>query len=203
MSRQRDARPAECRAARERMLEADPSTLGGHGESELARHLRRCDACRQAGAAILAAHRALADVLERAASRVGLERAVALAERGRAVGGAEDEASTPARGARRRIGGLPGGQGARRRWPRRLLPLVPLAAAAALAILLIGRGAGPRPGTPGTSSGAHAPAGGAAVLAERPRTAGEDGGFALRVPEGGHAIVFATRDPRITVVWLH
>ncbi|HEY6110744.1 MAG TPA: hypothetical protein VIV56_17710 [Gemmatimonadales bacterium] len=106
-----------CPTARELLLVADPADLEGRTESELSRHLRDCEACRQAAELVL---HALAEL------EFGL--------------GSDSETSalTTARRAmaearKRRV---------RSQWVRRA---VPLAAAAGLAALLIVRRSPPLP----------------------------------------------------------
>jgi ferric-dicitrate binding protein FerR (iron transport regulator) len=53
----------DCDAAREMLLEADPAELKGQGESDFARHLRTCAACRQRTAFILSETTALGRAL--------------------------------------------------------------------------------------------------------------------------------------------
>ncbi len=67
----------DCAAARNAMLEAEPSELLAGGASELSRHLATCDRCRATAGEILAAERGLAEWL--AAARPALEAAAAVA----------------------------------------------------------------------------------------------------------------------------
>ncbi len=70
-----------CAEAREQMLEADRTDLGGATESELSLHLRRCARCRGAADRILEAERELWRALAAATPRRGADEAVRLARR--------------------------------------------------------------------------------------------------------------------------
>ncbi len=100
----------ECKAALERLLEADPTELAGHGATELAAHVRGCRRCGAVAARLLEGQKELADALGALGPRVAAENALAAVWRRR-------------------------GRIARRRNVWRIA--APLAAAAALATLLL------------------------------------------------------------------
>lgn len=183
--RSRSPDPA-CGDAPERLLEADLSSLRGEDRTPLAAHIRVCPSCRDAAQAILAAERGLGRALDGLRPSIEAAEAVSLAERGRADAGEESRDATGSRVSRRRL------------WP-----LVPLAAAAIAGLLLFGPRGGPEPRGIGLTS--------TAPIVEAEQAPGPDGArgpeisgrFALDVPERGRAIVFGTRDPTITVVWLY
>ncbi len=62
-----------CEMARNQMLEADLSELGGEGDGALAQHLRACAQCRERARRILEQTAALKGALERLAPRVSPE----------------------------------------------------------------------------------------------------------------------------------
>ena len=143
-----------CEQARDAMLDAEPDELRGVGASALAAHVRECARCRAAAATLLGGTAALARALDDG-----------VAARARDV--------------------LPMPVGARSRRARpALAAAIPLAAAAALALLFVGRGVLVRdrigPYTPPVS-----------VPSAPVVNAHGDGGVA----------VMNTADPRITVVW--
>jgi len=79
----------DCERARGLLLEADVADLLGESDSELARHLAACAACRRAAAEIVDAERGLGDWLGRATPRLDESLAVtraAAAARRRAAG---------------------------------------------------------------------------------------------------------------------
>lgn len=173
-----------CRRARHRLLDAELSTLRGEDGTPLAAHLRACPRCRAAAEAILVAEERLARALDAVRPSIEPAEAVSLAE-----------------GARRSAGGEAAGGARDRR--RRLWPLVPLAVAAAAALLVLGPPNGGEPvdsGRAPTPPMADGPLAGEAV---RDRVPGEATRFALDVPERTRTVVFATRDPGITVVWFY
>jgi len=146
------------------MLEADPEVLQGEGPEPLARHLRECPACQE---------RAMAIVLGEADLSGALVGAVSATDPDRILEMALDEGPRT----------LPfPGRRAPRRWARRGVALLPLAAAASLAILLMGREP-PLPGRPYTPR-ATAP------------------GLDVQAPDGEGVAVLETNDPDITVLWL-
>ncbi|MGD2215340.1 MAG: hypothetical protein PVJ64_01235 [Gemmatimonadales bacterium] len=100
----------DCKAALERLLEADPAELGGQGDSELAAHLKECERCTAVAARLLAGQQELAAELSELGPRTGVE-----------------EALSKARARSRQV--------ARRRNAWRVA--APLAAAAAVAALLL------------------------------------------------------------------
>lgn len=175
-----------CRDATERLLEADLSSLRGEDRTPLAAHIRACPSCRDAAQAILAAERGLGRALDGLRPSIEATEAVSLAERGRADAGDERRDATGSRVSRRRL------------WP-----LVPLAAAAVAGLLLWGPRGGPEPRRVGLTSTASIDEAGKAPGPDGARGPEISGRFALDVPERGRAIVFGTRDPTITVVWLY
>lgn len=175
-----------CRRARDRLLEAELSTLRGEDGTPLAAHLRVCPRCRAAAEAILEAEERLARALEGVRTSIDPAEAASLAERAR-------------RSAHGPAGEMAGGVRDRR---RRLWPLVPLAAAAA-ALLVLGPRNGGEPAGSGLSLTPPTPDGPLAGGAARDRGPAAAARFALDVPERGRAVVFATRDPSITVVWFY
>ncbi|UCC83075.1 MAG: hypothetical protein JSW46_19330 [Gemmatimonadota bacterium] len=110
----------ECKAALERLLEADPAELRGQGDSELAVHLRECERCTTVAARLLEGQQELAAELDELGPRTGV-----------------GEALSRARARSRRV--------ARRRNAWRVV--APLAAAAVVAaVLLVGSENGQMPG---------------------------------------------------------
>lgn len=183
-----------CEAALERILEADVEELSGDTSSPLAGHLERCERCRALADVVLDGQAALAAFLEGVRPRTGIGEAL---ERVRDAEGAED-----ARGA--------GGRGARsgRRW-RRAWSLVPLAAAAVVAgLLLVDRdgGGGPVVVTPSETRVPDA-------FRRRPLSAHTlgrlgDGSSAMPRPprvaarsQAGVALI-PTSNPKVSVVWI-
>jgi hypothetical protein len=150
-----------CAEARDRILEADPAELRADGAGPLGAHLRGCAPCRAAAERVLAAQAELA---------AGLA----------ALSAAGSVEWTPVR----RIGTAPS---AARRWTGRAL--LPLAAAAALALVL-------RPSASAPPASARAAA--AAIQRDmlHPDPLVEPG-------PGRGAVVMSTRDPGVTVVWLY
>lgn len=69
-----------CEKIRSRMLRCAPGELAGRGETQVARHVRACDACRQVAKALLAGQQDLARALDESAAggdgRRGAERAL-------------------------------------------------------------------------------------------------------------------------------
>jgi anti-sigma factor RsiW len=110
----------ECKTALERLLEADPAELSGHGDSELVVHLRECERCTAVAARLLDGQEELAGALSELGPRTRVE-----------------EALSGSRARRRRV--------ARRRNAWRVA--APLAAAAAVtAVFLVGSPNGRMPG---------------------------------------------------------
>lgn len=145
-----------CPRARELMLEAEPTELSEAGTGPLPDHLRTCAECRSAARLLLAA-------------QVGL---AAAGERRRRV----PDPLLLARKAGR------AGEGERRRWFQRPVALIPLAAAATLAVLLL------RPGDPAAPP---RPAATASAVLE----------IDVQLPRDRPAAVFQTGDPNVVVVW--
>lgn len=102
----------ECKSALERLLEADPAEMTGEGDSELVAHLRECERCTAIATRLLEGQAELAAALGELTPHAGVEEALGRAR------------------VRRR-------QAARRRKVWRLV--APLAAAAAVAAVLLGR----------------------------------------------------------------
>jgi hypothetical protein len=118
-----------CAAAREMMLDADPSELDGTIESELIQHVRTCALCSAAAQRIITAERELRHALRNAAPRLAADEAIR-------------------RATRRRLAPY------RRAWPA-----IALAAAATLAALLVGRPETTGPSLPPTPPPPPPPAG--------------------------------------------
>lgn len=155
----------KCIEAREAILDADPKVLQGLGDDPLASHVRACASCARRAQAILREAAALSGALERAVSPPDLDRILR-------------EAAEPGRNVE------PGHRrwffaGVERRWGTALLPL---AAAAVLAFLLLGR----QPALPGTP------------YRPPPTPVGLD----VQAPPETDVAVLETDDPDITVLWL-
>jgi hypothetical protein len=112
----------ECKAAFERLMEADPAELAGSGDTELAVHVRECARCTAVAARLIEGQQDLAGALDELAPRTGVEEALSIARARRR------------RAARRR---------AAWRWA------APLAAAAAVTAVVLARGPGGGPMMPG------------------------------------------------------
>lgn len=150
-----------CELAFERMLEADPEELGGRGDSELAAHIAQCSRCRAVATEILAGQDSLA---------AGIRHVETMGD---------VDAMLPA--IRR---------AAARRMKRRMLArfAVPLAVAAALALLVVGdREPAALDIDPSVQLG-------------RSRLRAEQ---TVRLSPNTNAIVFKTSNPKITVVWFY
>lgn len=155
----REQRDLSCSQAREALLEADLAQLEGRSGDALAGHLGGCEKCSAMARMILDGERGLGEVIEALVPASDLDE---LLERAREEG--------------------PGIRSAIRRkltWSAR--GVVPLAAAAALAALFLGR----EPVLPGDP---------VVPLATAP-------GLGLEVPEGQNVAVLATNNPDITVLW--
>lgn len=152
----------KCDAVRELMLVCDPEDLHVDGTSELSTHLRDCAACGRVASRILMGQQALDE---------------ALASLGPRPAGQPASVGMPASSLRR----------VTRRWRA-----LPLAAAAGLAALLIGRTLLDRPvfDAPVPGPGARAAVGPADRLI-------------VLAPEEGQMVVFETSDPSVTVVWFY
>lgn len=195
-----------CREMIERLLETEPDELAGRGEGGVAEHVRSCARCRAVAERLLDAQAALAAELT-APPRVGVDEAIERALLGAAghppapgkagVGGGGPSAPPFRPGVRPATAPPPGwgssggtAGGGVRRGRRALRSLVPLAAAAAVALLLV-RHDVPRP--------AFEDAAGSRSVAPAPPAALP----AVIAPEGRNAALFRTSDPRITVVWIY
>ncbi len=155
----------KCTDARGAILDADPAILQGLGDDPLATHIRACPSCARRAQAILREEAALSGALLRATRPPDLDRILReVAEPGRHL-----EAG------RRRWLMTGGGK----RWGTALFPL---AAAAVLAFLFLGR----QPTLPGTP---YRPS---------PPPAGLD----VQAPPETNVAVLETKDPNITVLWL-
>lgn len=148
-----------CSEAREAILEADIAQLEGRDGDALAGHLGGCSRCQAMAQMILDRERDLGEAIEGLVPTPELDELLERAKTERVEG----------RGAIRR----------RLRWsaPR----LVPLAAAAALVALFLGR----EPILPGDP---------VVPLITAP-------GLGLEIPEGQDVAVLATNNPDITVLW--
>jgi len=192
----------ECEAAREAMLECEPPELEGRGDGPLAAHLGTCEACRRRAETLLAELRALDAALGAAAGRTAAAGVPASLER---PAGSAPPAAGEA-GPRR---GLAAGMSGDGRWERGWRLAAPLAAAAAIGVLVLawphGRPAGPGGVTAGpTGRGPAAAAGGAGANSGRAAAPGEGatgGRLGVRVPDDRRVAVFQTRDPSVVVVW--
>lgn len=168
-----------CEHARELLLESPPGELRGEGESEAARHVRDCPACRKLATAFLAAERVLDEELE------------ALAGAGRSPDEILGAVRRDVEGdhVRRAVGeraATPTASSGAGRWRWRLG--LALAAAAVLAALLfLPDGTGPR--APGA---ADAPVPGEAAF-----------GDGVEVEADRRFAVMKTEDPTIHVVWFY
>ena len=146
-----------CENARDLLLEADLTELRGEGGGALVQHLHHCSTCQSQARRILDQTAALA---------AGLERVTP---------------PTPAHGLTRLRRPVPGAR--TRRWAI----AVPLALAAGLAVLLLGR-----------RQADHPPASGVAIpdhMAPAPAS------LDVRMPPGQTFTVFQTDNPGIVVVW--
>ena len=148
-----------CAEVQDLLLEADLPQLSGEGGDALADHLRTCGRCQETAWAILEGERDLGGILEALVPAPDLDALLAMAAGD--VGGANAVL--------------------RRRFRRAIPPLIPLAAAAALVALFLGR----EPSLPG----------------EPPSLAPTPPGLGLEVPEGRDVAVLATGNPDITVLW--
>ena len=152
-----------CTEARDRLLEADLAELDGEVETDLSRHLQGCAGCRTVAERLAAQERTLAAALDAVQPRVGVEEALARAE-----------AESASRG---RVLTFP----LRKAWG-----LVPLAAAAAVAGVLVTHNGGQLPGEPIDV---------AALVQEAPVPT-------VEASTGQNVAVFNTENPDIVVVWI-
>ena len=157
-----------CTEALDLLLEADPETLAGRGESPLTAHLRSCAHCQATATRLLAAHQhdsmAYLGVAARRAPG-------AVAELVMATPNVEAQ-MRPRRSRGWRVG----------------FALVPLAAAAALLLVVTARRDARREAFQASMDAAFAAS-----------TAVTN----VKVPPGRNAVVFKTRDPNISVVWIY
>ena len=154
-----------CRDALRALLEAEPQELRGEGESAVAAHVRECSACRVAADALLAGEESLAETLRGQAPPLNVE---SLLERARSAD--EESVELP----------FPG----RRTWRSAAWKsVVPLAAAAAMAFLLLTRDGGIPSVTPVSEP----------VVITTAQV--------LEAPEGKNVAVLETQNPAIAVVW--
>jgi len=148
-----------CSEALDLLLEADLLELEVRGDSELAGHVRSCSECRTAAGRILEWQRELGESLSRARSRTSVEQALRIA------------AADARRRSRRR-----------RMWQ----VTIPLAAAAGMAGIIVGRNGG----------------NGALEQAWERSTRQAAKGLDLVTPPGKDVAVFEVEDrPDIVVVW--
>ena len=148
-----------CDLAFEHMLEADPVELAGQDDSELAAHVAQCSRCAAVAAEILAGQEALAQGIRQLQAEGSVEDLLP---------GVRRAAATP-----------------RRRWLTRVA--LPLAAAAALALLIVGD----RSTVPPPESTLQI-----ADALPRPEQS-------VRLAPNTNAIVFKTSNPKITVLWFY
>ncbi len=151
-----------CTEARDRLLEADLAELNGEVGTDLSRHLRDCAGCRALAERLAAQERSLAAALDAVRPRMGVEEALARAE-----------AESASRG---RVLTFP----LRKAWG-----LLPLAAAAAVAGVLVTSNGGQLPGEPID----------VAALREASVPTVEEA-------TGRNVAVFETENPDIVVVWI-
>ena len=71
----------DCRMAVQRMLEAEPGDLAGHGDSELAVHVRGCERCSAVAARLLEGQAELGRMLDAMDPRTDIDEALARARR--------------------------------------------------------------------------------------------------------------------------
>jgi predicted anti-sigma-YlaC factor YlaD len=154
-----------CSDAVHRILEGDPLDLQGHGDSSLAEHIRTCPRCRAMAELVLEEERRLGIQMVGAVEVPDLDQLLDEA--------LEKRPGTSPKTTSREHQGL--------QFKRFGLPLIPLAAAAAVVTLFLGG----EPSLPGDS------------YAPPQRTAG----LGVEVPEGQNAAVLATNNPDITVLW--
>jgi predicted anti-sigma-YlaC factor YlaD len=151
-----------CTEVRDRLLEADLAELEGEVVTDLSLHLRRCTGCRAVAERLASQERSLAAALDAVRPRMGVEEALARAE-----------AESASRG---RVLTFP----LRKAWG-----LVPLAAAAAVAGVLITSSGGQLPGEPiDVAAVRHAPV------------------PTVEESTGQNVAVFETENPDIVVVWI-
>lgn len=188
-----------CDEAREWLMDAEPEALATVEGSPVAAHLETCTECRAVVARLRVMQRELRDAYSAAASLSGAEH---VAFRAMAAGRSPVEGRTAAR---------------RRRWVVAVTGVLGLAAAAVLAVSVVPRHEAPRPARSpevlqsDSDAGAIAGAGRSVttgVAAGGPgdalaRTGNATSGVSVDVPEGRNAIVFATRNPLISVVWIY
>jgi hypothetical protein len=156
-----------CRDALRALLEAEPQELRGEGESAVAAHVRMCPECGMAADALLAGEESLAETLRGQAPPLDVK---SVLERARSA----DEESVR----------LPFPPPSRPRWRSAAWKsVVPLAAAAATAFLLLTRDGGIPPVTPVSEP---------AVITTAQ---------VLEAPEGKNVAVLETQNPAIAVVW--
>lgn len=165
--------PATCGAAREAILEAAPATLTSWlaGEGAWGPHLTGCGRCRRAAGAVLEGEAALGRALAGLGPRRSAEDILAGIDSGR----------------------VPTTVGRGRRLARRWWPLVPAAAAAVLAVVLLD--GPPRDGPPATAT--HV----ADAGSTRAETVEDRVEFSIEAPPEGRLVVVETSDPRMRVVW--
>ena len=155
----------KCADALEALLEADLRTLEGTGDEALASHIRVCPACAKLANAILRGEASLEMALDAEVHELDLDRILDAA-------GVEAPRTVPHLPARWRPRSL----------SRQGLTLLPLAVAAGMAALFLGR----EPSLPGP---AYSPP---------PAVPGLD----VQTPEGRSVAVLETNNPEITVLWL-
>ena len=154
-----------CSEAQAALLEADLPVMRGEGDAPLAVHIRSCSRCRMMASVILDGEAGLARSLASALPPLDLDE---ILER------AKDTKDTE-------VLSIPPSRPLRARWGI-AKTLVPLAAAAALTALFLGR----PPSLPGP--------------VYTPATAGV--GLEVEVPQGRSIAVLETNNPEITVLWV-
>jgi hypothetical protein len=182
-----DDRPVSCESTRARLLEVDLDRFPGPDDA-LAAHFAECPSCRRAARELRAEAAALGTALTGLTETRGLgdARAIALAESG--------------------IGGADGG----RRVPSRPLETAARWAVAA-AVLGLATAAGwrlaprgePTTRTASTAEGSLESTGSRAPMTGIPAAEPREAVFSVDVPSTGGVAVFATRNPKIRVVWFY
>jgi len=175
----------KCTDAQRKLLEADLFLVRGEGDDPLALHVRSCPRCREIATTILEAEAGLARSLSGALPPMDLD--LILERAGLLEAGIPEARIDEARDAEAGIAEVTDVRSLNLRRPgwSRIRPgvaLIPLAAAAVLTALFLGR----PPNLPGPD---YTP------TAEAP-------GLNVEVPQGRSVAVLETNNPEITVLWL-
>lgn len=178
-----------CEEARDLLLEADVEALLGEGPSELAAHVRECEACAELGQRILDAQTALSGALAEMADAVAVAADPRRARTGAVAPPAGRGVAEEAGDVGPRVVGFPSGAEAVRKRLRVWRVALPLAAAAVVGLALLHL-----PGSTGTGVPFVPP-----ELAQR-GSEGSGDMVAAASPETTVAVL-PTGNPDITVVW--